>query len=526
MFRILVSDKLSDQGLQVLKSAGGFEVDYQPGLKEDALVAAVAEADALLVRSGSQVTAKVIEAGKKLRVIGRAGIGVDNVDVAAASRKGVVVMNTPTGNAVTTAEHTIALLMSIARMIPDASQALKNGDWKKKNGRELAGKTLGVIGLGNIGRIVADRAIGLRMKVIAHDPVTSAERAAAMGVELVSLEQIWQRADAITVHTPLTNATRGLINDEVIPRLKKGVLLVNCARGGIYDEAALARGLDSGHIGGVALDVFVQEPPPKDLAVVHHERAVVTPHLGASTDEAQERVAIEICHQVIAYLKTGSVVNAVNMPSVSGDVAEKLAPYAELARGLGKFLAQVSSDLTPAQLDVECIGEPGELSSRAIASTATAGFLESYLRAVVNQVSAPHLAGDRGIEVHETRSTRQKNANAIVLRIRSREGKTHEIEGSLSQDKSPRLTRWNDVNVELRLGGNALLLQNGDRPGVVGAVGTLLGQAGININAVNLGLSTRGTAVSVWTLDHDPGAETMTALRKLPNVVEAQLIQI
>src|SRR6266540_638333 len=291
--RVLVSDTLSEAGLSILKKAPGIEVVYKPGLKEAELAQAIPGFDALVIRSGSKVTAKVIDAAKGLKVIGRAGIGVDNVDVAAASHQGIVVMNTPTGNAVTTAEHALALLFSLARRTPQATASMKAAKWEKNKfqGRELAGKTLGVIGLGNIGRIVADRARGLRMNVIAFDPVVAPERATALGVELVSLDQIWARADAITVHTPLTSETKGLVNDETIAKMKKGVLLVNCARGGIFDEAALQRGLESGRVGGVALDVFVEEPPGQ-IPLLSRDDVICTPHLGASTEEAQERVAL------------------------------------------------------------------------------------------------------------------------------------------------------------------------------------------------------------------------------------------
>src|SRR4051812_34300561 len=374
MHRVLVSDTLSEQGLAILRQAPGLEVDYKPGLNEAELTAAIAGAHALVIRSGSKVTAKVIAAADKLGVIGRAGIGVDNVDVVAASKRGVVVMNTPTGNAVTTAEHAIALLMSLARMIPEACRTLKAGKWEKKKfeGRELAGKTLGVIGLGNIGRIVADRARGLRMNVIGFDPVLTADRAAALGIELVSLDVIWERADAVTVHTPLTPETKGLVHEGMLGKLKKGVLLVNCARGGIYDEAALLKGLESGQIGGVALDVFVEEPPPKDSPLIAHERVVVTPHLGASTKEAQDRVALEIGEQVAAYLGTGAIKNAVNVPSVPGEVATKLAPYVVLAERLGRFLAQVDGKASLQTIEVEVAGEPAELGARTVAASAVA----------------------------------------------------------------------------------------------------------------------------------------------------------
>ena len=397
MPRVLVSDTLSEAGLAALKSNTALWVEYAPGLKEDELAQRIAEFDGLVIRSGSKVTAKVIAAAKKLKVIGRAGIGVDNVDVAAASKHGVIVMNTPTGNAVTTAEHAISLLLSIARKIPQATASMKAGKWEKTRfqGRELAGKTLGVLGLGNIGRIVADRAKGLKMSVIAFDPVITQERAQALGVELVTKEELFRRADAITCHTPLTAETKGIVNDQTIATMKDGVLLVNCARGGIYDEEALLRGLQSGKIGGVALDVFVKEPPG-DHPILAQENVVCTPHLGASTDEAQERVALEIAEQVAAYLVTGTVTNAVNVPSVSRDVAAKLSPYAELAHKLGSLIAQVGA-VVPAAIEVECHGEPADLGAKAVTSSAVAGLLAGFLAGPVNQVSAPYLAADRGI---------------------------------------------------------------------------------------------------------------------------------
>src|ERR1700722_8421999 len=338
--RVLVSDTLSKAGLAVPWKNPALSVEYAPGLKEAELAAKIAGFDALVVRSGSKVTKKVIDAADKLRVIGRAGIGIDNVDVPAASKRGIVVMNTPTGNAVTTAEHAITLLMSLARKIPQATASMKSGKWEKSKfqGRELAGKTLGVIGLGNIGRIVADRAKGLRMNVIAFDPVLTADRAVELGGELVPLEDIWARADAITTHAPLNEHTRGIVNDAAIDKMKKGVLLVNCARGGIYDEAALARGLESKKLGGVALDVFVEEPPGAHPLLAFDD-VICTPHLGASTEEAQERVVMEIAEQVSQYLVDGTITNAVNVPSVSRKAAAKLGPYLELANKLGAFLA-------------------------------------------------------------------------------------------------------------------------------------------------------------------------------------------
>jgi D-3-phosphoglycerate dehydrogenase len=530
MPRVLVSDTLSEQGLAILRQQPGFDVDYKPGLNEEALAAAIAGADALVIRSGSKVTARVLESANKLRVIGRAGIGIDNVDVPAASKRGVVVMNTPTGNAVTTAEHALALLFSLARMIPQASQTLKAGKWEKKKfeGRELAGKTLGVIGLGNIGRIVADRAKGLKMNVIGFDPVLTADRAAALGIDLVSLETIWERADAITVHTPLTESTRGLVNDEVVAKLKKGVLLVNAARGGIYDEEALLRGLESGKIGGVALDVFLEEPPPNDLPILKHERVVVTPHLGASTKEAQDRVALEIAEQVAAYLTTGAITNAVNVTSVSGETATKLSPYIDLADKLGRFIAQTGDKSAIKSFEVECVGEPAGPGFKAIAASALAGFLQRFLEEHVNQVSAPHLAADRGIVFRELASAHsgQKFTSMIVARITGEDGVTRAVEGTLGLDRTAHLVKWGDFEVEAQLGGRMLVVESVDRPGVIGFLGTSLGNASVNVSRVHLSMSTGGRVISVWNLDQEVPAEVLEEIRKSENVSSAKVLDI
>lgn len=528
--RVLVSDALSEQGLAILRQTPGATIDYRPGLNEADLAAAIAGADALVIRSGSKVTARVIEAADTLKVIGRAGIGVDNVDVAAASKKGIVVMNTPTGNAVTTAEHAIALLMSLARHIPQASALLKAGKWEKKKfeGRELAGKTLGVVGLGNIGRIVADRARGLSMKVIGFDPLVTAERAAQLGVELVGLDEIFTRSDAITVHTPLTAQTKGLVNEDVLPRLKKGVLLVNAARGGIYDEAALLKGLESGQIGGVALDVFVEEPPPADLPLLKHERVIVTPHLGASTKEAQDRVALEIAEQIVAYLTTGEIKNAVNTPSVAGEVALKQKPWLDLAERLGSFLGQVEPKLSPAAIEVECIGQPAELGVKGIAAAAVAGCLSHYLAARMNRVSAPVAARERGITVRELASSDggQKYTSLVVLRVTAADGSERTVAGVLGADGSPRLAKWGEHEVEAQLGGPTLVMTNLDTPGVIGFIGTTLGNAGVNIARVHLGVVKSGGSVSVWNLDTDAPAAVVEELRRSPNVQSAVAIRV
>jgi D-3-phosphoglycerate dehydrogenase len=521
MARVLVSDTLSEAGLSILKGNSALWVEYAPGLKEDELAARIPEFDGLVIRSGSKVTAKVIAAAKKLRVIGRAGIGVDNVDVPAASMHGIVVMNTPTGNAVTTAEHAITLLLSIARKVPQATASMKAGKWEKTKfqGRELAGKTLGVLGLGNIGRIVADRAKGLRMNVIAFDPVVTADRAAQLGVQLVTKEELFARADAITCHTPLNADTKGIVNDASIATMKDGVLLVNCARGGIYDEAALLKGLQTGKLGGVALDVFVKEPPG-DNPLLAHENVVCTPHLGASTDEAQERVALEIAEQVVAYLTLGTITNAVNVPSVSREVAAKLAPYAQLADKLGAFVAQVGG-IAPRSIEVECQGEPAELGASAVTSSAVAGILSRFLDGPVNQVSAPHLAADRGIAVRELKTTTRgaRFSDLVSVRVTGDKGEQLVAEGTLGANKGAHLTRWGDYELSAELSGHGLVLFNANKPGVIGSIGTILGKRQLNVSRVQLGLNAKtNEAVSVWNLDSALGADVLEEIRHAPFV--------
>lgn len=529
MFNVLVSDSMSEEGLEVLKNREGVVLDYRPGLGEAELAEAVKTADALLVRSGSKVTARVIESGDRLKVIGRAGIGVDNVDVPAASKRGIVVMNTPTGNSVTTAEHSLSLMMSLARHIPQATSTMKAGKWEKKKyeGMELAGKTLGVLGLGTIGRIVAERAGGLCMKVIGFDPVMSQERAAALGIELVALEHIWSRADIITVHTPLTPQTTGIINDAVVPKLKKGVLLINCARGGIYDEGAVLRGLESGHIGGAAFDVFVQEPPAKDSPLVLHERVICTPHLGASTAEAQVRVAVQVAEQVVDYLEKGEIKNAVNVPSLSGDIAQKIAPYRTLAEQLGRFLAQTES-VAPKTIELECIGEAGEHGLEVLTAAAVAGYLQKFLDFTLNAVAAPHVARDRGITVRQLKSSQSgaRFASQVVLRVTDENGTEHVAAGALGSDGSPRLVRWGDFDIEAKLGGSTLVVSSVDTPGVIGFLGTLLGQHRINVAAVHLGKSSAGQALSVWNLDDKASEAVLTDVRASINVRQAIAIEL
>jgi D-3-phosphoglycerate dehydrogenase len=528
MAKVLVSDTLSDDGLAVLQQAEGIECIYKPGLSEDELADAIKGVDGLVIRSGSKVTEKVLEAADQLKVVGRAGIGVDNVDLKAASRRGVIVMNTPTGNATTTAEHAIALLFSIARKVPFAASAMKQGKWEKKkaSGRELTGKTLGVVGLGNIGRIVADRAQGLHMKVIGFDPVMTKERAAELGIELVSLEELFGRADAITVHTPLTPETKGLVNDAAIDKMKKGVLLVNAARGGIFEDEALLRGLESGKIGGVAVDVFVEEPPGlTDL--IKHEAVVATPHLGASTKEAQLRVAVEIAEQVVAYLTSGEISNSVNVPAVPAGMASILGPYLQLGKSLGEFLGQVES-LSPRSIDVIFSGEVAELSVAPVVNAALAGMLDHFLDNEVNPVNAPLVATDRGIEVRrEVTNEKSRYSTLVTLAVRGVNGEEVKVAGTLASDGSARLVRWNDFKMDAQIDGTILVIRNNDKPGVIGAVGSVLGDAGINVGRMQVGLSDDGKdAASLWALDKPLTAALLDKVKGTHDVKLALCINI
>ena len=528
MAKILVSDTLSEQGLEVLKNAAGIEFDYKPNLSEDELAAAIGDYEGLVIRSGSKVTAKVLAQAAKLKVVGRAGIGVDNVDVPEASKRGIIVMNTPTGNAITTAEHAISLLMSLARKIPQASASMKAGQWEKTKfgGRELTGKTLGVIGLGNIGRIAADRAQGLRMKVIGFDPVVAPEKAQELGIELVSLDELFTRADAITIHTPLTAQTKGVVNDAAIEKMKKGVLLINAARGGVYDEEAVLRGLESGKIAGAAFDVFMEEPPGlTDL--VKHPNVVATPHLGASTTEAQLRVAVEVAEQVVAYLTTGEIINSINVPAVPAEMASLLGPYVDLGRRLGQFVGQVES-LSPKSISIEATGLAPELKTAPIVSATLAGLLGFYFEESVNVINAPMLAKERGIEIRNTSSSaKSAYSSQLNLVVEGRDGKSVTVSGTLAADSSARLIDWNGFHMDAQLDGQILVIQNSDRPGVIGQIGTILGEAGVNVSRMQVGLKgAAGEASALWALEGELNAGVLGKIQAAKDVKAAYSVKI
>lgn len=527
-YKVLISDSLSEQGLERLRACSALAIDLRPGLKGDELLRAVPAYQGLIIRSGTKVTKEVIDAATNLRVIGRAGIGVDNVDVDAATKRGIVVMNTPGGNNVTTAEHALSMMLALARNIPQANASLKSGQWKREKftGSEICNKVLGVIGLGNIGAIVAERALGLKMQVLAYDPFVSPEAAAKLRVELASLDDIYARADFITVHTPLTKETRGLINAAAFAKMKKGVRIINCARGGIVDESALHRAIRDGVAAGAALDVFEEEPPPADHPLLHLEQVICTPHLGAATDEAQINVAIAIADQVVNFLTQGVIQNAVNFPSMTPKMLAILQPYLVLGEKLGSFLAQLTT-AAPSEIQVEYSGEIVEYDVTPATAAVLRGLLSPFLETPVNYVNAPHIARERGIRVVESRSNQPSDfLNSITVRVAS-EDSEQTVEGAVFSNNAVRLVRVNDFYLEAVLDGYIIMLNNRDVPGVVGAVGTLLGKHGINIAGLELGRErVGGMAISLIHVDGQVPQEVLAELRTLEPIVSAQQIKL
>lgn len=527
-YRVLVTDPLAPQGLERLRTYPDLVVDTSVGLTSAELSRVIPPYHGLIVRSGTRVTKMVIEAATNLRVIGRAGIGVDNIDVEAATKQGIVVMNTPGGNNVTTAEHALSLLLALARNIPQANAALKSGRWEREKftGSEICNKTLGVIGLGNIGSIVAERALGLKMRVVAYDPFVTPEHAAKLRVELVDLDELYARADFITVHTPLTKETRGLIGATAFARMKKGVRLINCARGGIVDEAALAQAIRDGIVAGAALDVFAQEPPPPDHPLLQLEQVICTPHLGAATDEAQINVAVTIADQVGRFLTHGVIQNAVNFPSLTAKLLAILQPYLVLGEKLGSFLAQILTG-APLEVQVEYSGEVVAYDVTPVTAAVLRGLLSPVLETPVNYVNAPLIARERGIRVVESRSSRPSDfLNSVTVRVVT-EAETHTLEGAVFSNKAVRLVRVNDFYLEAVLDGYILMLHNRDVPGVVGAVGTLLGQRGINIASLELGRErVGGMAISLFHVDGQVPPDVLAELQMLEPIVSAQQIRL
>lgn len=523
MPKVLIADKLSPRALEIFTQQG-VEAEVATGLSEEELVARIGDYDGLAVRSATKATARVLEAGAtgRLRVVGRAGIGVDNIDVPAATAHGVVVMNTPYGNAVTTAEHAVAMMFALARQLPAADRSTQAGKWEKSKfmGVELTGKTLGVIGCGNIGSIVCDRAHGLRMKVLAYDPFLSPDRAADLGVEKVELEALLQRADIITLHVPLTDQTRGILDADALAKCRKGVLIVNCARGGLVVEADLKAALESGQVGGAALDVFEVEPA-KENALFGTPNLICTPHLGASTSEAQEKVALQVAEQMSDYLLTGAVTNALNMPSLSAEDAKHLGPYMALAEQLGSFAGQLTRTGLKA-VSIEYEGHVAGLNTRPLTQAVLVGVLRPMLDSV-NMVNAPVLARQRDIEVAETKYERDCDYQTLLRVTLRTEQQERSVAGTLFGGTKPRVVEIKGIQVEAQLGRHMLYLTNEDKPGVIGGVGRILAEAGMNIATFHLGRAQAGgDAICLIELDGEIPAEVLARVRALPQVLRAE----
>lgn len=520
--RVLIADQLSPAAVKIFESRG-VQADVITGLTKDQLLEIIDQYDGLAVRSATKADKDVIAKAKNLKVVGRAGIGVDNVDIPAATAAGVVVMNTPFGNSITTAEHAIAMMFALARQLPAADLSTQAGKWEKNRfmGIELYSKTLGLIGCGNIGGIVADRANGLKMKVIAYDPFLSPERAVEIGVEKVELDELLARAEVITLHTPLTDKTRNILSAENLAKTRKGVFIINCARGGLVDEAALRAGLDSGHIGGAAFDVFVEEPA-KSNVLFGHPNFIATPHLGASTAEAQENVALQVAEQMADYLLTGAVSNALNSPSVSADEAPKLKPFIALAEKLGAFAGQmVDSGLK--SIEIAYVGEVSKLNVKPLTAAALAGVLRPML-AEINMVSAPSVAKERGITVSESRQELSPVYDS-VMRITVTSASGERAFAGTVVGGIPRVVEVKGMDLDAPFAPAMLYVNNLDKPGFIGAVGALLAEAGINIATFNLGrTSAGGDAICLVGVDQAPSETLLQAVKALPHVKEARAL--
>ena len=521
--KVLISDALSAAAVQIFKDRG-IEVDFQPNLgkDKDKLAEIIDGFDGLAIRSATKVTAKLLEKTKSLKVIGRAGIGVDNVDIPSATARGIIVMNTPFGNSITTAEHAITLMLSLARQIPEADASTRAGKWEKNKflGMEIFSKTLGIIGCGNIGSIVADRAIGLKMRVIAYDPYLSAERALQLGVEKVELDELWRRADVITLHTPLTDNTRSIVNAKTLAAMKKGVRLINCARGELVDEAALCEALKSGHVAGAALDVFREEPATQSC-LFGLPNVVCTPHLGASTMEAQENVALQVAEQMSDYLLRGAITNAVNFPSISAEEAPKLKPFIALAEKLGSFAGQLTeTGLSRVQITYE--GLVAQMNTRALTSAAIAGLLRPMLQDV-NVVSAPIVAKDRGIIVEETRREAAGDYESLITVTVATDRQSRHVSGTVFADGRPRIVNIKGIRMDAEFGPSMIYITNLDKPGFIGKFSSTLGDAGINIATFHVGREAAGgDAIALIEIDGELSPEVLAKVRALPQVQQAK----
>ena len=524
MPKVLIADKLSPAAVAIFKERG-VDIDNKPGMTKEELLAVVDQYDGIAIRSNTKITADVIKAAKKLKVVARAGIGVDNVDIPAATAAGVIVMNTPFGNSITTAEHAISLMLALARELPAANASTQAGKWEKNRfmGVEITGKVLGLIGAGNIGSIVADRAKGLRMRVVAYDPFLSPERAQDLGIEKVELNDLLARADFITLHVPMTPETKNILSAEALAKTKKGVRIINCARGGLIDEKALKAAIDSGHVAGAALDVFEVEPAKENI-LFGNEKIVATPHLGASTTEAQENVALQVAEQISDYLLTGAITNALNMPSISASEAQKVGPWISLASKLGAFAGQLTdTSLTAVEIVYE--GTASLLNTRALSQAALAGLLNPILSGV-NMVNAPSIAKERGIKVSEVRRGQEGVYEGYMkITVTLGNGSTRRIAGTVFSDGRPRLIQIKDINLDAEFAPHMLYVVNEDKPGFIGKFGTLLGDAKVNIANFTLGRSAPGQdAIALIEVDGKVPDAVVEQLTKLPMVRMAKAL--
>ncbi len=519
--RVLIADKLSPTAVQIFKDRG-IETEVKIGLDRDALIKIIGDYDGVAVRSATKITEKVIAAAHRLKVIGRAGIGVDNIDVPAATAKGIIVMNTPFGNSITTAEHAIALLFALARQIPQADVSTQAGKWEKNRflGVELTAKTLGIIGCGNIGSIVAERALGLKMRVIAYDPYLSPERALDLGVDKVELDALFARADFISLHTPLTDKTRNIINAASLAKSKKGVRIINCARGGLVDELALRAALDSGQAAGAAFDVFSTEPATAN-ALFGHPNVVCTPHLGAATNEAQENVALQVAEQMADYLLRGAISNAVNFPSISAEEAPKLKPFIALAEKLGSFVGQLT-ETGIKSLRISYEGQVAQMNTKALTSAALAGLLRPMLQDV-NFVSAPIVTKERGIVVEETTREAEGDYDSLIRLTVMTERQERMVAGTVYADGRPRIVNIKGIRMDAEFGPSMIYITNLDKPGFIGKFSSTMGDAGINIATFHVGREAPGgNAIALIEIDGELPPDVLAKVQALPQVQQAR----
>ena len=527
MIKVLVSDALSEEGLKVFRESKELTVDVKTDLKPDALKEIIKDYDALVVRSATKVTSEIIQAAKKLKVVGRAGVGLDNVDLEAATQKGIIVMNTPAGNTISTAEHTFSMILALSRNIPQANASTKKGEWKRSKfmGVEVYGKTLGIVGFGRIGSEVAKRALSFGMKILAYDPFLSAEVAESIGVEIAELKKVLQEADYITVHTPLTDETRHMISDKEFALMKKGVRIINCARGGIIDEIALIKAIKEQKVAGAAMDVFENEPLSVDNEFLKLDNVVITPHLGASTEEAQINVAIEVAEIVRDALLGRGIRNAANYPCLEAEVSKILSPYINLGEKLGMFAAQLVEGRFQ-ELVINYSGEITKYNLSPVTMALAKGVLEPILKETVNFVNAVSLLKERGIKLRESKSAQEGEfVNLIQLEIKT-DKEVKKVFGTLSSNKQPRIVKIDDYYLELYPIGEMVFIRNSDKLGLIGSLGTLMGKSGINIAAMTFGRDEQGgKAISVLNVDSQVSPEIQDKIRELENILTVKVIR-